>query len=47
MTIEQATPVPVPPATVPPLPPKPKLPDVHAVIDQVIRDLFGKDVQDT
>jgi hypothetical protein len=47
MTIKQSTPVPVPPATVPPLPPKPKLPDVHAVIDQVIRDLFGKDVQDT
>jgi len=47
MTIKQATPVPVPPATVPPLPPKPKLPGVHAVIDQVIRDLFGKDVQDT
>jgi len=47
MTIHQSAPEPVPPATVPPLLPKPKLPDVHAVIDQVIRDLFGKDVQDT
>ena len=27
--------------------PKPKLPGVREVIDQVIRDIFGKDVQDT
>ncbi len=47
MTIKLTTQVSGAPATVPPLPPTPKPPDVHAVIDQVIRDLFGKDVQDT
>jgi hypothetical protein len=47
MAIDQATPVLDQPEPPTPLPPKPKLPGVREVIDQVVRDLFGKDVQDT
>ena len=47
MAIDQATPALDQPETPPPQLPKPKLPGVREVIDQVIRDLLGKDVQDT
>jgi hypothetical protein len=47
MSTAQETPVPVPSQATPPALSKPKLPGVREVIDQVVRDLFGKDVQDT
>src|SRR3954463_15295926 len=47
MSIKQATPGSVPPAAALQPIPKPKLPGVREVFDQVVRDLFGKDVQDT
>ena len=47
MAIDQVTSVVDRPGTPPPALPKPKLPGVREVADQVVRDLFGKDVQDT
>jgi hypothetical protein len=47
MAIDQATQVLDQPETPPPPLPKPKLPGVREVVDQVVRDLFGKDVQET